>query len=101
VGGQGPGDTSQLGLDIQNNVFTGGLYGFSAIFDQFSEDAHFYLPGYAGSPNGEIASTPGTASADIEAFLTATNGNTLGGPLDASFVANMSGDDLTLTPYYP
>jgi VCBS repeat-containing protein len=101
VGGQGPGDTSQLGLDIHNNAFTGGLYGFAAVFDQFSEDAHFYMPGYAGSPNGEFASTPGTASADIEAFLTATNGNTLGGPLDASFVANMSGDDLTLTPYYP
>lgn len=101
VGGQGPGDTSKLGLDIHDNSFTGGAFGFSVYLDQISEDAHYYFPGYTGSPNGEFASTPGTATTDLEAFLTTDNGNTLGGMMDASFVSGVGGEDLTLTPYYP
>ena len=101
VGGSGSGDTSQLGLDIQDNSFTAGAFGFTAFFDQLSTDAHYYFPGYGGSAQGEFASPSGTATADLEAFLTTTNNNVMVGFMDASFVDGVTGDALTLTPYFP
>ncbi|HEU0135008.1 MAG TPA: hypothetical protein VFR28_09305, partial [Allosphingosinicella sp.] len=77
VGGNGPGDFSELGLDLGDNAIdlSDADYGGNAVYlEQGSTDAHFNFPGYGGSPNGEAWG--GTASADLTAFF-AANGNVL------------------------
>jgi hypothetical protein len=113
LGGQGPGDTAQMGLDLTDNVFDASDAGFGGnaiILDQFSEDAHFYFPGYTGSANGEFAFPSGTASADLGAFLTnlAHNNTLIDGPfanfpdgVDAGIVTGVTGDSFTLAPWFP
>jgi VCBS repeat-containing protein len=108
VGGQGSGDFSKLGLSMHGNVLdaSGATFGDNAIFlDQGSSDAHFYFPGYAGSPDGEF--NGGNASADLDAFLTdGSHHNTLinggfasfGGGVDAGVVIGVTGDPLLHTP---
>ncbi|HEX8573833.1 MAG TPA: Ig-like domain-containing protein [Allosphingosinicella sp.] len=112
VGGQGPGDTSQLGLVLTDNVFDASDTAFSnAVFlDQLSEDAHYYVPGYTGSAHGEFAfPTSGTASPDLAAFWTdpARNNTLIDNPsaffpdgVDASIVTGVTGDPLMLAPYF-
>jgi VCBS repeat-containing protein len=101
VGGSAlSGDFAELGLDLDNNVIdaSGADYGGNAVYlQQVSSDAHFYFPGYAGSPDGEYLG--GSASADLDAFFTA-NGNVLTngggasfpGGVDAGGISAASGD---------
>ncbi|WP_162806225.1 beta strand repeat-containing protein [Sphingosinicella terrae] len=103
------GDFSQFGLDLHDNVVdaSGADFGLDAIyFDQSSSDAHFYFPGYAGSPDGEYQG--GTASADLGTFF-ASQGNVLingGFPswptgVDAGIITDATGDPLVLAPWFP
>ena len=106
VGGAGPGDSSELGLDLHNNVIdnSGADFGANAVvLDQVSENAHYNLPGYTGSADGEFTANPGMASVDIDAFLTGqgnvmTNGAFAFQPggVDASFVTGVTGDPFVL-----
>jgi VCBS repeat-containing protein len=102
------GDFAELGLDLSDNVFdlSGADFGSNAVLlDQLSSDAHYYFPGYAGSPDGEYMG--GTASADLDTFWTAagnvfTNG---GGPafpggVDAGIILGATGDAFVL-PVWP
>ncbi|MEA3052926.1 MAG: hypothetical protein QOG72_1829 [Sphingomonadales bacterium] len=101
VGGQaGSGDFSKLGLALDGNTLdaSDADFGIDAIYlDQLSSDAHYYVPGYAGSANGEFSASPGTASADLTAFWDANNTlvttpfNIFGG-VDASIVRGVTGD---------
>lgn len=109
VGGAGAGDFSELGLVLDGNVIDAGEadFGLDAIYlDQVSADAHFYVPGYSGSSNGEFAASPGTASVDLSAFWSANNTlvptpfSVFGG-VDASFVTGLTGDPLTQPAYFP
>jgi VCBS repeat-containing protein len=109
VGGSGSGDFAELGLSLDGNRFDAGDadFGLDSIFlDQTSADAHFYVPGYGGSPNGEFAAAPGTASADLSAFWGANNvlvGTpfAMWGGVEASFVTGVTGEPLTLPAYFP
>jgi len=67
-------DYSKVGLNIVGNTFNAGGAGATSSgnamsFDQVSVNARYYFPGYAGSPNGESASSPGTASANLNTFM--------------------------------
>lgn len=67
-------DFSKVGLHITGNTFNAGGAGATnngnaMSFDQVSVNARYYFPGYAGSQNGESASPPGTASANLNTFL--------------------------------
>ena len=101
VGGSGgSGDFAQLGLALDGNTFDASDADFAidAIFlDQLSSDAHFYFPGYTGSPDGEFSAGAGTASADLTAFWGANNTLvpspfTLFGGVDASLISGATGD---------
>jgi VCBS repeat-containing protein len=106
VGGTGGGDFSKLGLALDNNVIDAGGALLSAVYlDQISTDAHFYFPGYAGSPDGEYFG--GTASADLDAYLAArgnvmTNGDfpSFPGGVDAGGATGVTGDPVQL-PWFP
>ncbi|MGA9582438.1 MAG: VCBS domain-containing protein [Allosphingosinicella sp.] len=108
-GASGSGDFAELGLALDGNTFDAGDagFGFDAIFlDQVSSDAHFYVPGYAGSGDGEFSPEAGTASADLTAFwgsnnvLVPTPFNLFGG-VDASIVRDLTGEPLTQPVYFP
>ncbi|HEX9946807.1 MAG TPA: VCBS domain-containing protein, partial [Allosphingosinicella sp.] len=110
VGGSAAsGDFARLGLVLEGNVLDAGDadYGFDAVFlDQVSSDAHFYVPGYVGSGNGEFATPSGTASADLGAFWGANNTLeatpfSLFGGVDASLVSDLTGGPLTQPAYFP
>jgi len=101
AGGSAPaGDYAYLCADIRNNNpidASGAASATNAVwFDQISSDANHNLPGYAGSPDGELVA--GTASADISVFLTGSNTLTNGGApqfpagnVDAGFVEGVTG----------
>jgi VCBS repeat-containing protein len=98
-GGAGSGDFAQLGLDLDGNTLdaSGALFGGNAVYlDQISTDAHYYVPGYAGSPDGEFLG--GTASADLDAFWSGSNTFINGafpsfpGGVDAGFIMGATGD---------
>jgi hypothetical protein len=78
-GSAASGDHAYLCADISRNIpidASGATTGNNAIvFDQLSSDANHNLPGYGGSADGETLG--GTASADIDSFLTGTKANTL------------------------
>jgi VCBS repeat-containing protein len=105
VGGSAfAGDFAELGLVLEDNAIDMGDadYGLSAVYlDQLSGDAHYYFPGYAGSPDGEYMG--GTASADLQAFFEAS-GNTFvsppypsgPGPVDAQILLGATGDAFLL-----
>jgi hypothetical protein len=107
VGGSAfSGDFAELGLVLEdNNIDMGDAdYAAAAVYlDQLSGDAHYYFPGYAGSPDGEAWG--GTASADLEQFFTAA-GNVFvnvdfpssptGGPVDAQVILGAGGDAFLL-----
>jgi VCBS repeat-containing protein len=109
VGAQGSGDFSKLGLSMHDNVLdaSGATFGDNAIFlDQGSTDAHYYFPGYAGSPDGEF--NGGTASADLDTYLggqgnVMTNGGfaSFPGGVDAGVVTGVTGDPLVHPPHFP
>ena len=110
VGGSAfSGDFAQMGLELNNNLFDNGdaPFGGHAIYlDQISFDAHYYLPGYAGSSEGEW--NGGTASDDLDAFLAAkgnvmVNGGfpTFAGGVDAGFVTGVTGDAFVLPIWFP
>jgi hypothetical protein len=70
IGGLGT-DFAKLGLVLENNQFdlSDADFGSNAVYlDQSSLDAHYYFPGYGGSPDGEYFG--GTASADLDTFWT-------------------------------
>jgi VCBS repeat-containing protein len=104
VGGSAlSGDYSQLGLKLNGNTIdaSDGDYALSAVYlEQTSSDAHFYFPGYSGSPDGEAYG--GTASTDLAAFFL-TQGNVLvdapfgafGLGVDAMMVQGATGDSFT------
>ena len=98
-GAAGSGDFAQLGLDLSGNTFdaSGALFGGNAVYlDQISTDAHYYVPGYAGSPDGEWLG--GSASVDLDAFWSPGNTFINGafpswpGGVDAGFVMGLTGD---------
>ena len=104
------GDFASMGLSLTNNVLDAGDadFGLNAILlDQLSSDAHFYFPGYAGSPDGEFMG--GSASADLDPYLTGlgnvmTNGGGAsfpGGGIDAGLVLGVTGDALVYPVYFP
>lgn len=110
-GAAGTGDFALLGSVIQGNSITmptgAGNFGSNAItFDQISTDAQHYVPGYAGSGQGEFATPAGTASAGLSAYLAgAPNNNTMvngpfptfaGGGVDAAIVDGLTGSPLVL-----
>jgi VCBS repeat-containing protein len=103
------GDFAKLGLSLTNNHIdaSGSAFAGNAIFlDQVSSDAHYYFPGYSGSPDGEAWG--GNASPDLDTFFTAhgnvlTNGafpNFPGG-VDAELILGATGDPLVHPPYFP
>ena len=110
VGGSAfSGDFAQMGLELNNNLFDNGdsPFGGHAIYlDQISFDAHYYLPGYAGSSEGEW--NGGTASADLDLFL-AGKGNvmvnggfpTFAGGVDAGVATGVTGDAFVLPIWFP
>jgi hypothetical protein len=100
VGGNGPGDFAQLGLDLTDNVLdmSDADFAYVPIFlDQVSNDAHFNFPGYTGSADGEA--NGGTASEDLAQFF-ADQGNVItdvpfpswGFTVDAQLVLGATGD---------
>jgi hypothetical protein len=101
VGGSGgSGDFARMGLALDGNTFDASDADFAldAIYlDQISSDAHYYVPGYIGSANGEFSASPGTASADLTDFWNDNNTlvpapfNLFGG-VDASVVLGVTGD---------
>jgi hypothetical protein len=107
LGGNGDGDRAVMGLDISNNTVTlaGTPGGNAYAFDQLSDDARYYLPGYGGSANGEypLSGSAGTASTGISNYLlgkgnSGVNGNfptTSGRIADASIVVGVGGGALT------
>jgi VCBS repeat-containing protein len=109
VGGSGSGDFSKLGLALSGNHFdlSDADFGDNAIFlDQISSDAHFYFPGYGGSPDGEF--NGGTASADLGVFfqghgnvLIDAPGASFPGGVDAAFIGGATGDPLVHPPFHP
>jgi len=99
VGGTGV-DFAALGLEMDDNVFDADGALLNAVFlDQISFDAHYYFPGYAGSPDGEFLG--GSASADLDAYLSG-RGNLMinglfpsfPGGVDAGLVFGVTGDPL-------
>ena len=100
VGGNGDPDNGQMGLNLTGNtvnILSAAGAGNAIALDQVSSAAHYYLPGYAGSGNGEYAVPSGTASAALHSFLTTTN-TLINGPLesfpggiDASTVTGLNG----------
>ncbi|HYI40968.1 MAG TPA: Ig-like domain-containing protein [Allosphingosinicella sp.] len=109
VGGLGGGDFSELGLVLDGNTIDAGEadFGLDAVYlDQASANAHFYVPGYSGSANGEFATPPGTASVDLTAFWGANNTLvptpfSFFGGVDAGFVTGLTGEPLTEPAYFP
>jgi VCBS repeat-containing protein len=111
VGGSAlSGDFAQLGLDMSDNIFdaSDALFGANAVYlDQLSTDAHYYFPGYAGSPDGE--GYGGTASVDLSVFLTLAGNVMVNGAfatypaigVDASFVTGVTGDPLNELAWFP
>ena len=106
VGGTGV-DFATFGLEIDDNVFDATGAQYNAVYlDQISFDAHYYFPGYAGSPDGEYMG--GTASADLDTYLSArgnvmTNGVApmyAGGEVDAQIIFGATGD-MVAAPWYP
>jgi hypothetical protein len=108
-GGALSGDFSQLGLEIIDNIFDhadADFGGNAIVLDQVSSDAHYYVPGYSGSSEGEFEG--GTASADLHDFLV-TQGNafvngafpTWPDGVDAGFVTGLTGDSFVLVPWMP
>ena len=102
-GGAGSGDFAQLGLDLSGNTFdaSGASFGGNAVYlDQISIDAHYYVPGYAGSPDGEFLG--GTASADLDAYWSGDNVFVNGafptwpGGVDAGLIMGATGDAFVL-----
>ena len=100
VGGQGSGDFSRLGIALDGNTFdaSDADFAFDAIYlDQVSTTAHYYVPGYTGSANGEYSAVPGTASVDLTNFWDDNNTlvpapfTTFGG-VEASGVRGLTGD---------
>jgi VCBS repeat-containing protein len=98
-GGAASGDFAQLGLDLDGNTIdaSGALFGGNAVYlDQISTDAHYYVPGYAGSPDGEFLG--GTASADLDAYWSGGNSffngafPTFPGGVDAGLIMGATGD---------
>ncbi|HEY0044057.1 MAG TPA: hypothetical protein VGB62_05855, partial [Allosphingosinicella sp.] len=109
VGGAGSGDRSELGLNLNGNTLdaSGATSGGNGVFlDQASGDAHFYFPGYGGSPTGDY--NGGNASADLSAYF-AGRGNVISnggfpsfpGGVDAGFVSGVTGDPFILAPWMP
>lgn len=102
------GDYARMGLAMNDNLFDLGdaAFGGNAVFlDQVSMDAFFYLPGYAGSPDGEYMG--GSASDDIHAYLVArgnvmVNGiyESFPGGVDAGIVMGVTGDALTIPVWF-
>ncbi len=108
-GASASGDFARLGLVLDGNIFDAGDadFGIDAIFlDQVSSDAHFYVPGYSGSGDGEFSAEAGTASADLTAFWSVNNAlvttpfNIFGG-VDASIVSGLTGEPLTQPAFFP
>ncbi|HWK34686.1 beta strand repeat-containing protein, partial [Sphingomonas sp.] len=109
IGGNDGPDNGLMGLDLHGNVIdaSGATNGSNAIIlDQFGTGSHYYFPGYAGSADGEFTGTPGTASDDLDSFLSGA-GNTLtngGSPsialdgIDASLVEGVLNTPFTLLP---
>ncbi|MDQ4087766.1 MAG: hypothetical protein M3177_07140, partial [Pseudomonadota bacterium] len=103
VGGSaGSGDFARLGLDLRGNRLDAGDADFganAALLDQISSDAHFYFPGYTGSPDGEYMG--GTASADLDPLWADDNVFVNGGfpsfagGVDAGLITDATGDPLT------
>ncbi|KAA3650175.1 MAG: tandem-95 repeat protein [Proteobacteria bacterium] len=102
LGGNGT-ETGTACLDVRNNVFDASTapFGSNAIFhDQISTTAHYNLPGYTGSANGESASCgAGVASVNMHTHHvgntnTMTNGASPLFPaigVDASLVCGVTG----------
>jgi len=95
---------AELGLLLEDNVidFSDADFGLSPVYlDQTSGNAHFYFPGYTGSPNGEF--NGGTASVDLEQYFTDA-GNTFvntafpsgPGAVDAQSILGATGDFFVL-----
>jgi VCBS repeat-containing protein len=92
---------AELGLLLEDNAIdmSGADFALSPVYlDQVSSTAHFYFPGYTGSPNGE--SHGGTASVDLEQYFTDA-GNTFvnvdfpsgPGAVDAQALQGATGDN--------
>lgn len=109
VGGASLSDIGIMGLNLTGNTFdnTPGSPGAFAenavVIDQVAGTAKYYLPGYAGSANGEAWG--GTAGADLSTFLQnashlniLTNGNTptRPGKVFADAVKGVAGTAFTL-----
>ncbi|MGZ8284932.1 MAG: beta strand repeat-containing protein [Allosphingosinicella sp.] len=105
VGGSAfAGDFAELGLLLEDNVIDMSDADFAAAavyLDQLSGDAHYYFPGYTGSPDGEFMG--GTASVDLEQYFTDL-GNTFvnvafpsgPGAVDAQIILGATGDGFFL-----
>ena len=86
---------------------SGADFGANAVFiDQVDALALLYIPGYAGSPNGE--GLGGTASADIDAFLVGEGNSMVNGAIllqpgfvYADFVNDMTGASFALPVWFP
>ena len=109
VGGGSGLDNSRLGLEISNNVLdnSGANFGANAVFiDQVDALALLYMPGYAGSPDGE--GLGGTAGADISTFLVGEGNSMVNGAIllqpgfvYADFVNDMTGASFALPVWFP
>lgn len=105
IGGFGN-DFAQLGLVLENNVLdlSEADFGSNAIYlEQISPDAHFYFPGYTGSPDGEFSSGAGTASTDLDAFWAGLGNSMVNGAfpsfpggVDAGLVLGATGESFIL-----
>ena len=108
VGGSGAGDAAFMCLNINGNTFNAsgaGTGGNAVAIYQLGVVGALNLPMYAGSANGEFATScmPATASAGIHAYLVG-RGNTMingafpliaGGGVDASSVCSVGGAGTT------
>jgi hypothetical protein len=100
LGGMGT-ETGTVNLDIRGNVLTASGAPSAAnavIMDQISTFANYNLPGYTGSPNGEFAASPGTASVNIDTYLLSRGNTMFNGPfpsfpggVDAGLVIGVTG----------
>jgi VCBS repeat-containing protein len=98
------GDFAELGLLLQGNDIDMSDADFAAAavyLDQVSSDAHFYFPGYAGSPDGEYMG--GTASVDLEQYFAGLGNSFVNvdfpsgpGAVDAQIIFGATGDGFFL-----
>ncbi len=99
VGGGTGLENGTLCLPKVNNTHNAGAApntGHAIFLDQISTNANYIFPGYAGSPNGQFAAMPGTASVDLDAHFAGLGNMHVNGPFLNPFLPPANSTDATI-----